>query len=161
MSRIQAATGISFVWDGPTTEVPENGRQALQPRYGNGWAPLLIAWSTPGLSNVLPGGGVLGEGGATWMSQGPGTNGVYVTGVVDVDAVASAPLAPGFGGGLTMGDLLLHELGHVVGLGHTSDTNQVMFPDILPRPHAGYGPGDLTGLAHLGTSQGCNAPPAP
>jgi hypothetical protein len=160
LARVAAATGISFVNDGSTTEVPTVGRASQQARYGGGWAPVLIAWSTPGQSNLLPGGGVLGEGGATWTSA-PGAPGVYVTGVVDIDTQASAILSPGFGGGLTTGDMLLHEIGHVLGLGHTADRAQVMYPDILTRSTAAYGPGDLSGFARLGTSSGCIGTPTP
>jgi hypothetical protein len=160
LARVSAATGISFVNDGATNEVPTVGRPSQQARYGSGWAPVLIAWSTAGQSNLLPGGGVLGEGGATWTSA-PGSPSVYVTGVVDVDAQASAVLTPGFGGGLTTGDMLLHEIGHVLGLGHTADRAQVMYPDILSRSTSAYGPGDLSGFARLGASAGCIGTPAP
>jgi hypothetical protein len=161
LARVSAATGITFVNDGATTEVPSTTRASQQSRYGSGWAPVLIAWSVPGQSNLLPGNGVLGEGGASWVSPANGAPGVYVSGVVDVDAGASAMLAPGFGGGLTMGDLLLHEIGHVVGLGHTTDQSQVMYPDILARGSSSYGAGDLNGFRHLGTTAGCVATPAP
>jgi matrixin len=159
IARVSAATGISFVNDGSTTEIPQSNRPASQPdRYGSGWAPVLIAWSDPQHSSLLPGGGVVGEGGATWVSTGSGPS-VYITGVVAVDASATRSVTAGFGSGVTMGDLLLHEIGHVVGLGHTQDTAQVMYPDILSRPAAGYGPGDLAGLHRLGAAAGCAATP--
>lgn len=43
----------------------------------------------------------------------------------------------------------LHELGHLVGLEHLPDTNQVMYPSINVNL-AGYAAGDLAGLAALG-----------
>jgi hypothetical protein len=161
LARVTSATGILFVNDGSTNEVPVANRPTQQARYGNGWAPVLIAWSTPNQSNLLPGGGVVGEGGATWISPGGGARSEFVTGVVVLDASASSSLAPGFGGGLTTGDLLLHEIGHVVGLGHTADPSQVMYPDIVSRPTSAYGAGDSSGLARLGAGAGCIATPAP
>ena len=44
--------------------------------------------------------------------------------------------------------ILLHELAHLVGLGHVEDPNQLMFPDAGNAVE--LGPGDLGGLAELG-----------
>jgi hypothetical protein len=160
ISRLAAATGLAFVYDGMTTEVPSSSRAAFQPgRYGNRWAPLLVAWSTPAASDLLPGGAVVGEGGSTWAQVGSDQP-VYVTGLVDVDANATHNVASGFGSGVTMGELLLHELGHVVGLGHTTDTGQIMYPDLQARGSTAYGAGDLTGMSRLGSSAGCLSAPA-
>jgi len=43
----------------------------------------------------------------------------------------------------------LHELGHLVGLEHVPDTNQVMYPSVNVNL-ASYAAGDLAGLAALG-----------
>jgi hypothetical protein len=160
LSRIAQATGLSFVSDGTTNELPESTRPAYQPgRYGPRWAPILIAWSTAAQSDFLGGTSTVGQGGSTWY-QAPGSHAVYVTGQVAVNGPATASLAPGFGSGLTMGALLLHELGHVVGLGHVSDPTQIMYPDLHTRGSTQYGPGDLGGLERLGASQGCLTVPA-
>ena len=53
----------------------------------------------------------------------------------------------GFAGGgrqSTRGSLLLHELGHAIGLNHVTDKRQVMYPVILPQA-AQYASGDLRG----------------
>jgi hypothetical protein len=91
----------------------------------------------------------------------PDTKKVYVTGAVVIDPSNTSNLLASYGAGTSLGELLLHELGHVVGLGHTSDRAQVMFPDILPLGTAAYGAGDLTGLRQLGRAAGCLAEPAP
>ena len=46
--QISAATGLSFVDDGATDEAPSEQRAKFQPhRYGDRWAPVLVAWSDP------------------------------------------------------------------------------------------------------------------
>ncbi len=155
LARLSEATGLTFVSDGSTFEVPRKDRPSEVPAlYGQRWAPLLIGWALPGESDELPGGRVVGEGGAT--SIGPaGGDQAFVTGEIVIDAHTTAGLAPGFGAGPTMGQLLLHELGHVIGLGHSTDPTQVMYPTLLPLPSAAFGAGDLAGLARLGHAAGC------
>ena len=51
--RISSATGITFVYDGPTTEVPQRDRPPYEPdRYGNRWAPVVIAWVSPSQTDI-------------------------------------------------------------------------------------------------------------
>jgi hypothetical protein len=162
LARVSAATGLSFIDDGTTTEVPTSNRQAFQPaRYGQRWAPLVIAWARSSETDVLPGGNVIGEGGSSWVEVGSGPK-VYVSGEVVIDSANTGLLAPTFGSGSTLGELMLHELGHVTGLGHTPDRAQIMYPVLEPQPApASYGAGDLAGLARLGSSQGCLSAPNP
>ena len=161
VGRISAATGLTFVDVGTTSEVPSVERAAYQPaRYGGGWAPLLIAWSRPSQSDLLPGGNVIGEGGSSWVQQGAGPE-VFVTGQAVIDATNTTSFPVGFGQGPSLGQLLLHELGHVIGLGHTPDRTQIMYPSLLPLGSAAYGTGDLAGLTRLGATAGCIAVPQP
>jgi predicted Zn-dependent protease len=64
-------------------------------------------------------------------------------------------LDKGFNAGGSVGTLLLHELGHAVGLRHVSDDSQVMYPVIGKTSPAGYAAGDRTGLAKVGRGAGC------
>ena len=160
LAQVAAATGDTFINDGPTTEIPSNGRPSYQPdRYGQRWAPVVIAWAQSSQTNQLPGGNVVGEGGPTWMTA-PNGDKVFVTGEVLIDRNATQSLSVGFAGS-SLGELLLHELGHVMGLGHTGDATQIMYPTLTPLPQASYGAGDRTGLSAVGRSAGCLTTPAP
>ena len=94
-----------------------------------------------------------------WAFPGQDWTGAIGRGFVVVNA-RERTVKPGFGSGITRGNLLLHELGHVVGLQHTDDTDQIMNPVLLPRSASGYRSGDLGGLARLGTDAGCITAPA-
>jgi hypothetical protein len=156
--RLGAATGMQFVDAGTTSETHLRIGSATRPtsqaeRYGNGqWAPILISWVTANEEPILAG-AVLGYGGSTsyWTSA---TDQAYVTGEVVLDRDMSL-VRPGFGPGLTRGNLVQHELAHVIGLDHVQDRAQVMFPSISDRSPDGYGSGDRAGLAQLGAQGGC------
>jgi hypothetical protein len=153
--RLGAATGIRFVYDGTTAEshIRFGKRASFQPLlYGQRWAPILISWTTEVVEPLLAG-GTLGYGGSTSYWSG-GTDEAYVTGEVVFDTNQTV-LANGFGPGLTRGNLIQHELGHVAGLDHVSDRGQLMYPSIHSASPDGYGAGDRAGLAQLGARQGC------
>jgi len=161
IARVAAATGLTFLADGSSTEIPSKARPSEEPaRYGHRWAPLLIAWTHTGATDFIATDGALGEGGATWVAKVGGPE-VYVTGQIAIDADTTRALPDGFGTGTTIGLLLLHELGHTVGLAHVSDPAEVMYPTLKPRKVAAYGPGDLAGLAALGRGAGCDPSPPP
>ena len=63
----------------------------------------------------------------------------------------------GFGKGTTGGALLLHEIGHAVGLGHVGTTREIMYPTMLSRELSRYKEGDRTGLKRVGRPLGCIA----
>jgi len=148
IDRVSAATGLVFVDDGDTTESPSERRAAFQPRrYGDRWAPVLIAWSDPAEVRGL-GGDVAGRGGSVPVSR-PGSRNpsVYVTGVVTLDGPQIAqqllPGAPALARAVVQ-----HELGHLVGLDHVDDTAELMNPSTSELTD--WGPGDREGLAALG-----------
>ena len=148
------ATGIRFVFDG-TTDEPVNGdREIYQPeRYGERWPPLLIGWMAHD-STIFDVEDVGVAGSA--IEKNTGGRLVYVTGSVALNG--SEHLANGFAPGKTWGKVVLHELGHVLGLGHVGDPAQVMHDSLLSSP-AVWGAGDLAGLRELGAPAGCLEPP--
>ena len=53
IDRLTGVTGIEFTYDGLTEEEPRQGRRSYQPgRYGDRWAPVLIAWVHPDSTDI-------------------------------------------------------------------------------------------------------------
>jgi hypothetical protein len=147
-AALSAATGLHFVADGTTKEKGSFDRDAYQPaRYGDRWAPVLIAWPT-GAEQPDFVGNAIGEAGSAFVSVGSGPR-VYVTGVAQFDADWFRPTLAGPYGFARAESVILHELGHVVGLGHVTDRKQIMFAMETPSV-THYAAGDLAGLARLG-----------
>ena len=163
--RVEAATGLVFVDDGPTDEPASVNRARSQPeRYGNRWAPILIVWESGGRFRMEP---TNPAGGRSFPMAGVSVSGVLI---VNIDAIAqdhgrSRP-ANGFGAGTTWGRVFIHELGHLVGLGHVARSDQIMFPELgVQEGEAEFHTGDRAGLRLIGTEAGClttpKAPSAP
>ena len=155
--EVAAATGLEFVFEGLTDERPTLAREAYQPgRYGERWAPVLVSFHHFG-ENVLDA-TPLAEAGSVSRRNAEGKP-VYVTGRVQLNADAPG-VKTGFGPGRTWGKILMHEIGHLVGLGHVGDQTSLMYPATTEGPTR-LSPGDRVGLARLGRSEGCLATPAP
>lgn len=150
IKTVSEATGIKFINDGATTETPSPSRAAYQKEaYGERWAPLLIAWTTPEQAPQLKG-PVIGTGGSTHFSFGDGPKS-FVTGSLELDAPQiSTDLERGDGSAYATA-VILHELGHVMGLEHVDDPTQLMYPEIGAPD--GLAAGDLNGLHELGRAQ--------
>ncbi|MFC7848113.1 matrixin family metalloprotease [Arthrobacter sp. NPDC057388] len=147
IQTISRATGIQFVDDGATDEQPSAQRSPYQPeKYGDRWAPLLISWTTPDVAPKL-GGKVIGTGGSTHYSYGNGPKS-YVTGSLELDAPQMAVELGRPDGTSYATAVVLHELGHVMGLEHVDDPAQLMYPEIGAPD--GFAAGDLNGLYRLG-----------
>jgi hypothetical protein len=43
--RVSADTGVTFLFDGSTPEIPQDDRPPYLPTYGDRWAPVVIAWA--------------------------------------------------------------------------------------------------------------------
>ncbi len=148
------ATGLRFVYDGPTDEAPAPFRDSYDSdRYGRRWSPVLIAWQ-PELHTSGDGARIVGLAASNHEFNDKG-EAVYVSGQIIFDA--GAQLRPGFGG-QTSGQVMVHELGHLLGLDHLDDPTSVMNPTMGLRP-AAFGKGDRTGLWELGLGSPCLKPP--
>lgn len=163
-ARLARVTGMTFVNDGVTDEVSRRGPY-VEDRYPGRWAPILVAWSrrSGDRANVE----VVGSGFPYRVED------VLVSGTLTLnsDAVSdranNTPLptgfatVPGFGAigaeGVTWGRVILHELAHVAGLGHTRDRDQLMYPDTAQQTShtTDYRAGDREGLRLLGQAAGC------
>lgn len=146
LERVSKITGQQFVFDGPTEEVPNEDRPAvLKKLYGNRWAPVLISWSDPSKSPGLSG-SVAGYAGPMAI-RSPRTNELrYISGQVVLDApqmqrILSEPA------GLSRGRaVVMHELGHLMGLEHVKDSSLLMNPSTSAFV-TDFADGDLRGLA--------------
>jgi hypothetical protein len=162
IAKVAASSGLTFVYDGLTTLVPTHAWLDDGGTSTSGMSSgLVIAWAPRGKGagqSDLFGGDADGEGG--WWESGVSADNQHWTwqikrGFVVIDPTGAADYAAGFGSGQSRGVLLMHELGHAVGLGHAHDERDVMFPVITSTSRAQWGPGDLAGLALVGKSAGC------
>ena len=148
VAEISAATGLQFVYDGLTEEGPSSAREAYQPDvYGKRWAPVLIAWSSPTESPRLAG-DVAGLGGSATVKE-TGTPSVRVGGEIQLDGPDLAETLVEPYGPDRVQAVIMHELGHVLGLGHVDDPGQLMYGG--PNTVTELQDGDRAGLAVLGS----------
>jgi hypothetical protein len=157
--RASRATGLRFIYDGSTTRIPQRSYAArLDPTKAR--PSMVVAWAAPGTgtghSNLLGSNpsevGVGGYRAYSW-SRGSTVHRLRILAGFVVLSTKSNGLKGGFGTGPNRGGLLLHEIGHAVGLGHVQDKLQIMYP-VLTK-YGSYGTGDLAGLRKVGHLGGC------
>jgi len=160
VGRLAIAAGLRYLYRGATTEVPRTTTIDRQS------AELVIAVTTPDRTDIGIGHQVLGFGGYHfWRWSGASSKGTPADGAaiargwVVLDRTGWLALPPGFGAGIHRGNVILHELGHTVGLDHVGDRHQLMYPTLLASGPNGYAAGDRAGLARVGRSAGCIAIP--
>lgn len=149
VDAVRRATGLRLVLDGRTSARPAD--RAVGNPLGDGLVGgrdprVLVAFATPA---EVPGlkGPVAGLGGSTRVGV-PGGVSHYVGGQVTLDAGAFEEIADRPDAHDEARAIVMHELGHVVGLDHVEDTGELMHAQNLGRTT--FGPGDLRGLAALG-----------
>lgn len=138
IARTSAATGLRFERIGLTDRRPPKLATARR-------QPVLVAWAT---SDEVPelAGDVAGIGGSTAVERGFRDRS-YVTGQVVLDADVFDDLG---GDAYPAAQAIVdHEFGHLVGLDHVDDPGELMYSDNIGVTT--YGPGDLKGLARLGS----------
>ena len=148
--RIHAATGIEFDYVG------RSDRKANP--YGDGvpGARVIIGWrGARAFRQYVGSPQVVGLAGQRFVSGYRDAGGrVDRTTQAGVILNAGHRLGSGFGRGATWGEVIVHELGHVMGLGHAPARKQVMYSSTTGY-NAKLGAGDLTGLRQLGDTRGC------
>jgi hypothetical protein len=120
LAEISAYTHFTFVYQGPTSVIPQDNwtEQHLS-------APLVIAWATPATSSALGSSHELSIGEVAASGIFPTIH--YTAGVVVLDTSATKSLPSGMGSG-DLGLLILHELSHAMGLAHSHNPHSYMYP---------------------------------
>jgi hypothetical protein len=146
------ASGLTFTYLGTTTALPPSTA---------GWpsdTTMVVGWAGPTQTAWDLSGKTLGMGGnVTWRDAVDAKGSVRRIAQGGVLLDSTEKVGSGFGVGNLRGKVLLHELGHAVGLGHVTSTTQRMNAVMDPSTTSRWGKGDLTGLRTLGLAGGCVA----
>lgn len=143
LRMMSGLTGVTFNMVGTTNTVPTSNYH-LTP--GNPYAPVIAAWVDPAQTDLL------GSTQSATTTVNPADNGdglKYVTGALVFNVNHDALYQPGFGAGMTRGNLYLHELGHLFGLKHVDAADELMNPRIGTFSPNGFAVGDRLGLLKL------------
>lgn len=146
LASIALATGTAWVYDGTTTSVPTKSWLPTNATQ----RPVLIGWTTPTASNLLSNQAkaVLAVTQNSWVPvQGQGK---VLASVVALDRTDSLPIT----GPRSWRTVVLHELGHAMGLGHAGSSGALMNSQ-LSSTLASLASGDLLGLTKVGRAAGC------
>ena len=137
LGEASAASRLNLVYSGDSPRRPRSNWGTL---YGY---PVLIAFADA--SEIASMDGVAGRGGSSWTE----VNGrlTYVSGQIVLERIYwNRELGAWHGRDVTRA-IVMHELGHILGLGHVKDDHEIMSPSGGPTH---WGPGDRKGLARLG-----------
>ena len=151
IARISKVTGTTWVFDGAVSTAPTT---AWLPKTSATRPPVLIGWTTAAHSDLLQNQSpsVLGVTRMAWFGvtrNGTSTAAIR-SAVVALNQAKHLPLT----GSVSWYTVLLHELSHAVGLGHSGLGSQLMYP-VIPRGLTDLQSQDVAGLTKLGRTQGC------
>lgn len=152
VARVAAVTGTTWQYVGTTTTAPTGAY--LPTKAQATYPPVLLGWTDGASSDLLAGQtkSVLGMTRTAWFGvQLADGSKVAATraAVVALDRTDALPLK----GSNSWSTVALHELAHVMGLGHVNDTTQLM-ASVLP-PVTDLQAGDQAGLQKVGIGAGC------
>lgn len=170
MAKVTEATGLQFQYAGTSSNDPRTvSAPGRAPDGSVTWPPVIIGWAhlgngdalrpstTAGAQPASPA-GVVGGGGRPLVVDNVITTGNLV---INLDAVTDTdtrnPVPHGFGPGVNWGRIMMHELAHVIGLGHVVSRTSIMNETLTQQTisSAQWGIGDLIGLRYLGKEGGC------
>jgi hypothetical protein len=142
LDQVHTASGLEFVVDGRTSALPEG---SVGSPNGIDWDPVLVAWTeqTPRLR-----GNVDGFAGSSAMTDRVSGKRYYVTGRIALDAPQLTEELDGLHGADGVRGVIVHELGHVLGLAHVDDDHETM--NKSARRDGRLGPSDRVGFGQAG-----------
>ncbi|HMJ78786.1 MAG TPA: hypothetical protein VK507_22575, partial [Iamia sp.] len=112
LAQVARATGLRIDDEGSTDEAPAEHRDPVQQeRYGDRWAPILVAWSDPEAIPALAG-AVGGQGGNVAVRRDDASPYAYVTGMLVLDGPQMQESLQVRGGSDQVRSVILHELAH-------------------------------------------------
>jgi hypothetical protein len=150
MTRVNELSGLRLQYSGPTSERPDVWSERMTGGGLEAYPPVLVSWSddeeTPDLA-----GDVVGLGGSISLRGGSYARERYMTGSVTLDGPDLNEIAEQSDGEAKVKAVIMHELGHLVGLGHVQDPRELMSE--ANTGQLDFGPGDREGLARLGSEE--------
>ncbi|HWU20266.1 MAG TPA: matrixin family metalloprotease [Nocardioides sp.] len=149
LRKVHLATGLQFSYAGGSRVLPFGGAWNRSVPTSGLYFAFATATTVPAIKGLA---GLGGEGALVTTSSG---SKVVASGGVTLAKGWWKKLYSGFKNGPSKGSLLLHEIGHAVGLMHVGNKPEIMYPVLGPWSYGHYGWGDLAGLQQLGADQGC------
>lgn len=146
INAAQEASGLSFVYDGASGDTWESRQKDSKAN------PVLIAFPSR-LDSDETTSDTVGLGGSTALTVNGAVRPHYVTGAIALRRDWFAGQSAEHNTSEEQA-VVMHELGHVLGLGHVDDPAQLMYAS--NHGQLTYGAGDLNGLAKLGAGE-CGA----
>jgi len=142
LEEVTVLTGLRFTVAG-TELVPRSDWAVSAPASGAGFAPVLIGWVDPSATDLLR----PGAAGAT-VANPAVVAGVrqIVTGAIALDAGQYEAFGAAGSSGKTRRNLLLHEIGHLLGLDHAHGPG-LMDPVVGRHSPDGFHPAEVAALA--------------
>jgi hypothetical protein len=151
--KVSQATGLQLQVVGTTTAAPTADWARSQGK--DSWNPVLVSWGADGTGGLSKGASATSE---LFGLPNAAGQGVWVSGRMRFNVETDYMYTPGFGSYGSRVALMMHEIGHMVGLDHVADDTKLMYPTVSGAADAGRG--DMDGFAAMG-SAGCVQVPHP
>jgi hypothetical protein len=151
IARIAYLTGTTWTYEGTTTATPTS---SWLPTSTDNIRPLLVGWTDGSHSDLLHNraASVLAVTRTAYFTAvvNGQTRAATKSAVVALDRTNSLPMT----GTVSWKTVLLHELGHAMGLDHVGNTHELMYPT-LQHTYTDLQYGDKQGLYKQGRASGC------